>query len=333
MSKTIKNIFFNKLNFFNLLAAHKRAALNKGNKKEILEFDLHLETNLNNLMDSIKSDNYIVGKYSEFKITEPKKRTIRRLPYIDRIVHQWYIGEFIKPYIVNRFINDSYACIEGKGTHKAVYKLQKYMRIMKRNHKDYYIAKFDIKSYFESVDKEILFNILKRYISDKKLLSFTYKLVYESNDKNGIPIGNYTSQYFANIYLNELDYYLKHQLHIKYYIRYMDDFILLLKDKKTANLLYCLIEKFVNSKLKLKLNKKSKIFPSNLGVEFLGYKVFETHILLKKRSKESMKKKIIKFKKGKIDKLDMRRIINSWYGHIKHCNSYNLRCKIEKLIQ
>ncbi len=127
MSRTIKSVFYSKLTFFNLLEAHKRACLNKGNKGEILKFNLHLEKHLINLMEEIRTDTYRVSNYSEFKVKEPKERTIRKLPYKDRIVHQWYIGEFIKPYIVKRFISDSYACIEGKGTHKGVYKLQKYM--------------------------------------------------------------------------------------------------------------------------------------------------------------------------------------------------------------
>ena len=329
MSRTIKSVFYSKLTFFNLLEAHKRACLNKGNKGEILKFNLHLEKHLINLMEEIRTDTYRVSNYSEFKVKEPKERTIRKLPYKDRIVHQWYIGEFIKPYIVKRFISDSYACIEGKGTHKGVYKLQKYMRIMKRKYGSYYVIKFDIKSFFESIDKDILFNILKRYISDKKLLSMTYKLVYENNNKKGIPIGNYTSQYFANIYLNELDYYVKHDLKIKYYIRYMDDFVMLVESKDIAFKYFDMVNNFINSELNMKLNKKSGYFPNKLGIDFLGYKVYETHILLRKRSKIKIKKKIKLYKKGYISESNMKRILNSWYGHIKHSNSYNLRCKVE----
>lgn len=332
MPKTIRNAFYDKLDFFSLLEAHKRACLNKRNKMEVLEFNLYLENNIINLMEDIKSNKYVVGKYSEFKIKEPKERIIRKLPYKDRIVHQWYIGEFIKPYIVKRFINDSYACIEGRGTHKAVYKLQRYMRIMKIKYNNYYVIKFDIKGFFGNIDKDILFKIMSRYISDKKLLSFSYKMIYENNDNLGIPIGNYTSQYFANIYLNELDYYVKHKLRIKYYIRYMDDFVILVEDKSSARDVFVKIDEFVKVNLKLDLNKKSKFFPNKLGVDFLGYKVYETHKLLRKRSKIKMKKKVKLYKKGYISDIDMIRSLNSWYGHIKHCNSYNLKCKIEKML-
>ena len=146
-----------------------------------------------------------MGKYRTFKIYEPKERVIRALPYVDRIVHQWYIHEFIKPYIVPRFINDSYACIEGRGTHKAVDKAQEYMRKMKNNYGAYYIVKCDISGFFYNIDKDVLYNILKRFIRDHKLLDITYEFIYNDGEEVGLPIGNYTSQFFANIYMNELD--------------------------------------------------------------------------------------------------------------------------------
>ena len=126
MPKSIKKLFNEKLDFVLFVEAHNRAKKNKMSKKEVLKYELDLETNLVNLIRQIKNGTYKIGKYRSFKVYEPKERLIKSLPYRDRIVHQWYVEEFIKPFIVPRFISDTYACIEGRGTHKAVFKLQKY---------------------------------------------------------------------------------------------------------------------------------------------------------------------------------------------------------------
>lgn len=205
MSKTLKKSFYKCLTFEKMLLAHNRAKKNK-HKKEIILYEIDLETNLVNLINEIKLRRYNLGKYREFIIYEPKMRVIKSLPYKDRIVHQWYIEEFIKPYFEKRFIYDSYACIKNKGSHKAIVRLQKFMRKKKIENSDYYILKCDIKKYFYNIDCNILLKILQRFIYDNELISFS-KILLKSNDSNiGIPIGNYTSQWFANIYLNELDH-------------------------------------------------------------------------------------------------------------------------------
>lgn len=137
MSITIKNQFIKKLTFSKLYEAHLRASKGKRNKKEVLLFEMDLETNLGNLYNQLRNGTYQLGAYREFKVYEPKERVIKSLPYRDRIVHQWYIHEFIKDYVTPRFIKDSYACIDGRGTHLAVSNLQKYMRIMKRRYGNY----------------------------------------------------------------------------------------------------------------------------------------------------------------------------------------------------
>ena len=231
MPKKIKKCFYEKLTFQKLIEAHYRTRKSKKYKNEIIGFELALETNIINLLNIIKNHNYHPGNYRIFTIKEPKERIIKALPYVDRVVHQWYVEEFIKPNIVPKFISTSFACIVGKGTHKAAEKVQEYMRIYKRNYNRFWILKCDIKKFFYQIDKNILFNILKKYIEDAELLNFTQKIIFDTDEQIGIPIGNYTSQYFANIYLNELDQFVKRHLHIKYYVRYMDDFILLLPNK------------------------------------------------------------------------------------------------------
>lgn len=336
MSKSIKNCFYKKLTFEKLLAAHERASEGKRNKKEIILFEIDLETNLIKIINEIKNGTYKFGKYREFIVYEPKRRIIKSLPYRDRVVHQWYIEEFIKPYFYKRFINDTYACLDERGTHKAVLRLQKQMRMMKYKYGSYYVLKCDIKKYFYSIDKTILINILERCITDKKLLEFS-KVILNDSQKVGIPIGNFTSQYFANIYLNELDHYVKDKLRIKCYIRYMDDFIILLPNKELAYQVLNLISKYLYDNLNLLLNHKSCYFPNNLGIDFCGYRIYETHILLRKRYKKKIKKSIKIWCKLKSKNKFLYRkflfIFNSFKGHASHSNSYHFMQKIEEMIK
>lgn len=335
MSKTIRNVFDKKLTFDALLEAEERASKGKKKRKEIILFEMDLETNIIKILNEIKSGTYSFGNYREFVIYEPKKRLIKSLPYRDRIVHQWYIVEFIKPFYFRRFIRDTYACIDNRGTHAAVLRVQKYMKKMNQKYGDYYVLKCDIKKFFYSINIDILINILSKKIKDKKLLEFT-KLILQSKEKKGIPIGNYTSQFFANIYLNELDHYIKDVLKVKYYVRYMDDFILLLENKNIAKEIKQKINNYVCNELDLELNKKTRYYSSKEGIDFCGYKIFENHILLRKRFKLKMKKNIKKWNKlyneNKINMKRMEMSYNSFLAHASHANSYKYISKIEKEI-
>ena len=328
MSKTIKNSFYNKLTYENLLKAHQRASIGKNNRLELLKFNVDLETNLYSILKSLKNGTYKLGKYRIFTIYEPKERIIKCLPYKDRIVQQWYIYEFIKPYIMNKFISTTCACIDGRGTHYAVRLTQQYMRAMKRKYHNYYVLKLDIKKYFYSIDKDILYNIMCEYISDKRLLELTNKFIYDNDEKLSIPIGNYTSQYFANIYLDKLDKYIKEKLKIKYYIRYMDDFVILLPTKEECIYMKRKISEYLREKLHLELNDKSRYYPNKMGVNFCGYRIYETHILLRNRSKKKIKEKIREWNNlyiiNRLNVSKMRLSLGSWLGHAKHANTYNM---------
>lgn len=219
------------------------------------------------------------------------------------------------------------------GTHKAVDAIQHYMQIYKRNHGDFWILKCDIKRFFYSINPDILFNILKRQISDKKLLNFTHHLIFDNREEPiGIPIGNYTSQFFANIYLNELDQYIKHKLRVKYYVRYMDDFILLLDTKEQCKETKQKIEEFIGEHLQLELNHKSRYYPCAQGVNFCGFRIWPTHRLLRTNSKRKIKRKVRMWNKywdkGKIDFNIVMPSLQSWIGHSSHCNSYLIKKKI-----
>ncbi len=333
--KSIRNSFYSNLTFFNLLYSYNKTKVGKSYVFEVLFFEYNLEINLVNLLNSIATFNYKIGSYKSFIIYEPKKRVIRCLPFIDRVVQTWYAEFFLKPFFVSRFIYDSYACIENKGTHKAIFRLKYFMNKMRNKYNDYYIIKLDISKFFESIDKDILFNILSKKINDKYLFNFTYNMIYSYKDK-GIPIGNYSSQYFANIYLNELDYYVKFNLKIKYYCRYMDDFVILVKDKDSARNIYNLIEKFIDVRLNLKLNPKSKYFPNKEGCNFLGFIIYEDYILLGNRIKKNIYKKIKVWNYlYNNDNLDIKKFIlsyNSYVGHIKHASSYYFKCNMDNKI-
>ena len=336
MPKKIKNCFYENLTFEKLLQAHNRAKKHKTYKNEVIEFEFNLENNIFNLLNNIKNNRYHLGEYYTFKIYEPKERIISALPYIDRIVHQWYVEEFIKPYIVPKFINTTFACLKDKGTHKAVDEVLQQMRTFKRKNGNFWILKCDIKKFFYNIDPMILFEILKKYISDKKLLRFTHLLIFDrriiSKNNIGIPIGNYTSQFFANIYLNELDQFIKRKLKVKYYCRYMDDFVLLAKTKNDCINLKKQIETFLNQRLHLELNNKSKYYPYSMGVNFCGYRIFTTHKLLRLDSKKKIKKNVKHwnklFYKNTLNIHKTTLSINSWLGHASHCNSYKLQQKI-----
>lgn len=332
MPKTIKNSFDDNLTFINLYNAFYRICKGNRNKEYILKAEIDIETVICSLEEKLRNGTYIPGKYHIFTIYEPKERVIKALPFQDRIVHQWYIEEFIKPYYLKRFIKDSYACIEGRGAHLAVKTLQKYMRKMEFKNKNYYVLKCDIKKYFYNINRDILYKILKRSISDKKLLSLT-RIILADDEEKGIPIGNYTSQFFANIYLNELDKYIKYIIRVKYYIRYMDDFVLLLDSKEECKKIVNSIGSYLKNNLDLELNSKTRYFPGYQGISFCGYRVFSTHILIIGSNKNRMKRRINRWNKlyseGKLDIKKTELSYSSWLGHISHTNSYNLKNKMD----
>jgi len=202
------------------------------------------------------------------------------------------------------------------------------MRSAKAKWGKYYIIKLDVKKYFQNINKSILWTILKRKIKDRKLLWLTREILLSSDGKYGLPLGNYTSQMFANIYLNELDQYSKHILKCKYYYRYMDDIVILVETKSKAQHIYNEIEKYINTNLELMLNSKSRIFKYNQGVNFCGYKINEKRLKIRHTSKIKMKRKLKKYtkllKEEKITLIDIKRSIAGWMGYVKHADTKTL---------
>ena len=332
MPKTIRNEYDKKLTYENLMKAHLESRKGKSLRKEIILFNLKQEEYIMWLYEKLKNGTYKHSGYTTFYVTEPKLRIIEKSIYIDRIVHRWYVDEFMKEYFMKSFINTSYACIENRGMHKACLDVQNTMRHCKRIWNNYYIIKMDVAKYFQNIDKEILYNILERKIKDKKLLWLTKEILYSNGTEKGLPIGNYTSQCFANIYLNEIDQYAKHELKLKYYFRYMDDMLTIVKTKKEAIQKLELIREFLREKLKLELNSKTQIFKNTQGVNFCGYKINEYRLKIRDKGKRKLKNKVKKLKyqirTGQISSKEAHKYLAGHLGYIDIANVKNLKDKL-----
>lgn len=332
MAKTIRNEYEKALSYESLMKAHKQSRKGKGYRKEIILFNLKQEEYIMWLYENLKKGTYKHGEYEVFYITEPKLRRIEKSKYIDRIVHRWYVNSFIEPYFVPQFISTSYACLKEKGMHKACLDLQKAMKHCKNIWGEYYILKMDIKKYFENINKDILYKILQRKIKDKKVLWLSREIIYSNAGKTGLPIGNYTSQMYANIYLNELDQYIKHKLKCKYYFRYMDDGTILLKTKEEAKEILAKIRIFLKENLELELNQKTQIFKNKQGVNFCGYKINEYRLKIRDRGKRKLKKKVKMLRKkvqqGEITSKEAKLYLAGHLGYIKIANVKNLTGKL-----
>ena len=332
MPKTIRNQYDKKLTYENLIKAHLESRKGKNIRKEIILFNLKQEEYIMWLYEKLKTGTYKHSGYTTFYVTEPKVRMIEKSTYIDRIVHRWYVDNFMKEYFIKSFISTSYACLENKGMHKACIDVQNTMKHCKRIWNNYYIIKMDVAKYFQNIDKTILYNILQKKIKDPKLLWLTKEILYSNGKEKGLPIGNYTSQCFANIYLNELDQYAKNKMKLKYYYRYMDDIVVMVKSKKEAIQKLQLIREFLEKNLKLELNSKTQIFKSTQGINFCGYKINEYRLKIRTKGKKKLKEKIKKLKyQIKTNQLSTKEAYKYLAGHLGYIDIANVKSLKEKL--
>ena len=238
------------------------------------EFQKNLAQNIDNLHYLLATGKYFHGTYHMFKICDPKQRTIHKAAVADRLVHQAIVSA-IEPVFEKRFIYDSYSCRLGKGTHAGVSRLGLFLRRASHNNSQkVYVLKCDVRQFFASIDHKILINLIQNKIFDKQTLKLINIIInsHSSSFGKGIPLGNVTSQLFANIYLHELDWFMKQTLNIMYYLRYCDDFVIVSTDKFYLQSLIEPIRQFLNDRLKLELHpNKISIRSWNQGIDFLGY--------------------------------------------------------------
>lgn len=249
-------------------------------KIRAIEFSLNWIVNLENLRKEVENQTYKISDYSVFKIYEPKERTVEAPHYRDKIV-QYCITQVFRDIYETVFIHDSYACIRNKGNHLCIRQIENYFRKCNKLYRDGYVLKMDIKKFFPSIDHQILKDILRKRIKDERMI-WILDLVIDSNN-NGLNIGNSTSQIFSNIYLNEIDHYIKRKLKCRYYIRYADDLILFCYDKLSAKWYKNRIKYFLKEKLNLNIYKV-QINTLKYGISMMGFHFKPTYTRFLKKN-------------------------------------------------
>lgn len=275
----------------NLLLAYYKAKRGKQHKKEVVRFADNLYYNIAKLQNEIITGNVSVGKYHQFTITDPKKRNVYAAAFDERVLHHAIINVCHECFERN-FISDTYATRIDKGVYKALDKARK------ASNKYKYVAKLDFRKYFDTISHDILKEKLNRIYKDQNLLNIFSQIIdtYSVEEGRGIPIGNLTSQYFANYYLSSLDHYVKEELRIPVYVRYMDD--MLLFDDDRNRLKECVKAVNIYSVESLNLKLKAPIIKSvEDTVSFLGYKVGKNIVLLNSRSRNRFCKKMLRYEK------------------------------------
>jgi retron-type reverse transcriptase len=324
---TVNNLWDKVVDFENVYHAYRAAAHGKRYRQESLDFKYALEDNLCTLINELVWDMYKPSLMRQFWIIEPKKRLISAPAFRDRVVHH-ALCQVIEPVFEKRFVTENFACRVGRGTHAAMEHLADCVRRAKRQWGYYWVLKCDIHKFFPNVNHDTLYRIIGRAIRDTKVLHLINLIIraYESPDRDGwgIPIGALTSQLFANIYLDQLDHYLKEVCQVPYYARYMDDFVVLHQDKRVLQSLLYKIEDYLHDKLLLNLNPKTGIFPGKQGIDFCGYRIWPTHIKPRKstvkRAKKRLKKMALQYKMNPKILEHAKASLNSFLGYIKHCS-------------
>ncbi|MGE3538492.1 MAG: reverse transcriptase domain-containing protein [Candidatus Tectimicrobiota bacterium] len=313
--------------FDNLLLAVRQARRGKHHRPRVAHFDFHLETELCLLQDELRSGTYRMRPYHTFIVYEPKQRQICAADFRDRVVHH-AICNVLDPLFDACLIHDTYACRRGKGTHAAVKRVQHFARRFP------FALKGDIRQYFASVDHGVLKGLLRRKLKDQRLLTLLDQIIDHplpgGVPGQGIPIGNLTSQYFANLYLGELDHFLKDRLRRKGYVRYMDDFLVLADDKPSLHATLAAIRIFLQDTLHLALKDEVVyIAPVSQGVPFVGFRIYPGMVKLARpqwvRFTRRVQAQETRYHGGLIDEETLARSVTSMIGHTLHADTLAAR--------
>lgn len=316
--KRIGNLYTKIYDLDNLYLAYSKAKIGKSKSKGVIQFESDLDNNILRIQKELIEQTYITSEYNVFTIRDPKERTIYSLPFRDRVV-QHAIMNIIESLWTSVFISQSYSSIKGKGIHGAWKHIR---RDMKNRKQTQYCLKMDITKFYPSIDHHIMKQIIRKKIKDVKLLHLLDGII---DSAPGMPIGNYLSQFLANLYLSYFDHWLKEVKRVKYYYRYADDLIILGDSKQDLHLLRIDIQSYLSENLKLKLKPNYQVFPIvSRGIDFIGYVFYHTHTMLRKRIKKNFCRCVAKLNRKVLPAKDYRIKICSWLGWCKYCNSKNL---------
>ncbi len=342
--KRLGNLWAQIVEFDNLYIASRQAQKGKRFRENVLAFNYALEREIFALQAELINQSYQPGAYRTFVIRDPKPRLISAAPYRDRVVHHALCNVIVPP-LDKTMIGDTYANRSGYGSHRAL----KQFTVFARSHR--YILQGDIRKYFPSIDHEILKSLLKRKIKCPETLWLIETIIDGSNEqessthhypgdelltplqrRRGLPIGNLTSQFFANFYLSPFDHFVKEQLKIRSYLRYVDDFALFSDDRE--RLAHCLseMEIFLQS-IRLSLHPiKTQLFETKYGANFVGFRVLPDRIRIRgdnlRRARQRLKHLQKEYRAGRISLSPLVKRLQSWESHLKHGNTYRLRRKV-----
>lgn len=314
--KRIGNLYHRIISLGNLQASELKARKGKVKQYGVQVFDKNKDENLAMLHQMLMSKTYQTSNYTTFKVYEPKERLVFKLPYFpDRITHH-AVMSVLEPLFTKWFTNDTYSSIKGKGIHQASNNLKKALLDQENTT---YCLKLDITKFYPNVDHDILKQLLRKKIKDQDLLWLLDEII---DSADGLPIGNYLSQYFANFYLTYFDHWIKETKQVKYYFRYADDIVILSSNKPHLHQLLFDIKQYLNDNLKLQIKENYQVFPvAKRGIDFVGYVHYHTHTLLRKSIKKRFAKALSKNKN--------QATIAAYTGWTKHANTNNL---IKKLL-
>lgn len=357
----IEDKFEDIFSFSTIYNAHKRGRISKRDKKSLVRFEIGNLYKLYDIFSKVKEDKFKIDRYNTFVIFEPKKREIQTLHYSQRVVQHVICDDLLAPYFTRKAILDNCVCQKGKGMHYALRRFEeKLKKFVHDNGQNGYVLKCDILKYFPSLSHRVLINCIANEIKDERLKSMVVKIIQSfhtrpeflqrygieriefEGDKTGrgVPIGNQTSQIFGMFYLDKLDRIIKEKFRVKIYSRYMDDFVIVHKDK---NFLKYLLKEITAQldKLDLSLNSRTQIFPLKNGLTYLGfrYQISKTGKLIKKVSNKTAKRfrrrtRLIQiaYSEGFIDKTKARQSLQAYHGHLMHGDCFKLEKKVSKPI-
>ncbi len=308
----------------NLLAAWNEFAVGKRKKPDVQEFSVSLMDNILSLRRDLLNRTYRHGSYYAFSINDPKPRNIHKASVRDRLLHH-ALHRLLYPFFNRTFIADSFSCRKGKGTHAALNRFREISHRTSHNHtRTCWALKCDVRKFFASVDQATLMGVVRGYIPDQGiqwLIAEAVSSFFSTALGKGLPLGNLTSQLLVNVYMNELDQYVKHRLKARYYIRYTDDFVVLSHDLAWLEGLVPQIHKFLDERLKLRLHpQKVSIATVASGVDFLGWVHFSNHRVLRTATKRRMLRRL--------RESPTKETINSYLGLFQHGNTRRLRTEV-----